>query len=153
MAKKIKMLPQVKFKLNSGNMQLELDLSRFEKQFQRAQYELDSTIMTDMVPYMPMDSSAFINVTRGRSAAVAGSGKVVAAAPPTGRFLYNGKVMVGVDTRSAWAQKGEKKEVIGKNLQYSTSAHPKAQSHWFEAAKKDHGKQWISKVKKIAGGG
>lgn len=132
---------------------MRIDLSRFEGQYSRAQYELDSTVMTSMVPYMPMQTGTFINVTRGMSAAIAGSGKVVAAAPPMGRFLYEGKVMIGEHTRSAWAEKGEKKVATDRDLQFSEHTHPKVQPHWFEAAKKDHGKKWIIKAKKLAGGG
>lgn len=132
---------------------MKIDLSRFEGQYTRAQYELDSMVMTAMVPYMPMQTGTFINVTRGMSASIAGSGKVVAAAPPMGRFLYEGKLMVGERTRSAWAAKGERKEVVEKNLDFSKHANPNVQSHWFEAAKRDHGKSWIAKANKIAGGG
>lgn len=135
----------------SGVMQF--DLSRFENQYSRAQYKLDSMVMTSMVPFMPMDTATFINVTKAMSASIAGSGKVVAAAPPMGRFLYEGKVMIGERTKSAWAQKGEKKVVTERELQYSKSAHPKVQSHWFEPAKKKDGKKWIATTKKIAGGG
>ncbi len=132
---------------------MRIDLGRFEGQYSKAQYELDSMVMTDMVPYMPMQTGTFINVTKGMSQSIAGSGKVIAAAPPMGRFLYEGKLMVGERTRSAWAEKEEKKEVVNKDLDFSKHAHPKAQSHWFEAAKKDHKHQWIAKTKKLAGGG
>lgn len=154
MAKHIKKL-DYKFEYDdktiSGTM--EIDLERIEKQYSKAQFKLDSMVMTSMVPYMPMDTGTFINVTKAMSASIAGSGKVVAAAPPMGRFLYNGKVMIGERTRSAWAQKGEKKVVTDRNLQYSAAANPKAQSHWFEAAKKQDGKKWIARTKHIAGGG
>lgn len=132
---------------------MEIDLSRFEGQYSKAQYALDSMVMTSMVPYMPMDTGTFINVTRGMSAAIAGSGKVVAAAPPMGRFLYEGKVMVGERTRSAFAAKGERKEVIEKHLNYSRHAHPNVTDHWFDTSKKNHGDVWIKKTKKLAGGG
>lgn len=132
---------------------MEIDLGRFEGQYSRAQYELDSMIMMDMIPYMPKQTGTFINVTQGMSQAIAGSGKVVAAAPPMGRFLYEGKLMVGERTKSAWAEKGERKVVVNQNLDFSKHANPKVQSHWFEAAKNDHGKIWIAKVKRIAGGG
>ena len=132
---------------------MEIDLGRFEGQYSRAQYELDNMVMTSMIPFMPMQTGTFINVTRGMSASIAGSGKVVAAAPPMGRYLYEGVVMVGERSRSAWAEKGERKVVTAKNIDYSKAAHPKAQSHWFEAAKKEHGKKWVEKTKKIAGGG
>lgn len=134
-------------------LDMRLDLSRFDKQLAKAQYAMDSMVMTSMVPYMPMDTGTFINVTRGMSAAIAGSGKVVAAAPPMGRFLYEGKVMVGERTRSAFAAKGERKEVIEKPLNYSRHAHPNVTDHWFDTAKKNHGKMWVKKTKEIAGGG
>ncbi|MBO5837278.1 MAG: hypothetical protein J6Q92_05230 [Oscillospiraceae bacterium] len=134
-------------------LDMELDLSRFDRQLAEAQYALDSMVMTSMVKYMPMDTGTFINVTRGMSAAIAGSGKVVAAAPPMGRFLYEGKVMVGERTRSAWAAKGERKEPIEKPLNYSRHAHPNVTDHWFDTAKKNHGKEWVKKTKKLAGGG
>lgn len=132
---------------------MEINLSRFERQYTRAQYLLDSMVMDSMVPYMPMQTHTFINVTRGMSQAIAGSGKVVAAAPPMGRFLYEGKVMVGERTRSAWAAKGERKVATERPLQYSRHAHPKVSDHWFDTAKKYHGKAWIKKVKSTAGGG
>ena len=132
---------------------MEIDLSRFERQYTRAQYLLDSMVMDSMVPYMPMQTHTFINVTRGMSQAIAGSGKVVAAAPPMGRFLYEGKVMVGERTRSAWAAKGERKVATERPLQYSRHAHPKVSDHWFDTAKKYHGKAWIKKAKSTAGGG
>lgn len=134
-------------------LDMRLDFSRFDKQLAKAQYALDSMVMTSMVPYMPMDTGTFINVTRGMSAAIAGSGKVVAAAPPMGQYLYEGKVMVGERTRSAFAAKGERKEVIEKPLNYSRHAHPNVTDHWFDTAKKNHGDVWIKKTKKLAGGG
>lgn len=155
MAKKAIATIKYSYKDKKPNYEIRMmiDLERFEKQFTRAQYELDNMVMTSMVPYMPMQTGTFINVTRAMSAAIAGTGKVVAAAPPMGRFLYEGKLMVGERTRSAWAAKGERKEIVEKNLDFSKHAHPKAQSHWFDAAKRDYGKVWIAKAKKVAGGG
>lgn len=138
-----------------------IDLDRFEKQFQRAQYELDSTIMTDMESFMPKQDGTFINVTKAMSAAIAGSGKVVAAAPPFGRFLYYGKNMVDIETGSPWARPGAKKVLVSQfggktnakeNLDLSRG-NSNAQPEWFEVAKKYHGKVWVRKAKKTAGGG
>lgn len=153
MARKLNYIKPKKqtFKINDGKMTL--DLSRFEKQFQKAQFKLDSVVMTDMKPYMPMQTGTFINVTSAMSASLAGSGTVVAAAPPMGRFLYEGKVMVDPETNSPWARKGAKKVVTERDLQYNKNAHPNATDHWFEEAKKQHGKQWVAMVKDIAGGG
>ena len=138
------------FTILEDGVRIELNLDRLENNFNRAQYALDSAVMTSMEPLMPMDTGQFINVTKEMSAAMAGTGKVVAAAPPHGRFLYEGKVMVGERSRSAWARKAEKKVVTKFNLQYS---RPGAKPHWFDEAKKKDGDNWVDLVKKTAGGG
>ena len=152
-----KMISKIKYdygkKGPNYEVNMHIDLGRFEKQYSKSQFLLDSQIMTDMVPYMPMQTGTFINVTRAMSAAIAGSGKVVAAAPPMGRFLYEGKVMVGVGSRSPFARLGEKKVVTDKELQFSDAAHPKVQKKWFDAAKIAHGKHWVDMTKRTAGGG
>lgn len=133
-----------------GDIKVDISLDRFSKQFQEAQYWLDSQVMNDMVPFMPHNTGTFINVTRAQSAALAGSGVVIAAHAPMGRFLYMGKVMVDPETGSPWARKGAKKVVTEKPLNYS---NPKAVPFWFDEAKRQHGQQWINGVKKRAGGG
>lgn len=154
MAEQIKKL-KYKFDYKDRTIEgiMEIDLGRFERQYSRAQYQLDSMVMDSMVPYMPMQTGTFINVTKAMSQSIAGSGKVVAAAPPMGRFLYEGKVMVGERTQSAFAAKAEKKVAIERDLQYSKHAHPNVTNHWFETAKKYHGETWIRKTKQTAGGG
>ena len=134
---------------------MQIDLSRFEGQYSKAQYELDSMAMTSMMPYMPKRTGTFINVTQGLSQSIAGSGKVVAAAPPMGRYLYEGKVMEGVKSKSAFAQKGEKKVVRQppQHLDYYQRVNTRVTDHWFETAKTNHGTAWLRKVKKLAGGG
>ncbi len=142
-----------------------IDLGRIEQNIQKAQFFLDSQVMTDMVPYMPMQTGNFIARTRAMSASIAGSGKVVAAAPPMGRYLYMGKVMVDSATGKGPMRievspgeyilrfrKGAKLMATERDLQYSKAANPKAQKQWFEAAKRGHGKEWVKQVKKIAGG-
>lgn len=134
----------------NATIELEVDLSRFNKQYGKAQYVLDSAVMKDMTPYMTQRTGVFIDVTKAMSAAIAGSGTVIAAAPPMGRFLYEGKVMVDEKTGSPWARPGAKKVVTDRDLKYS---NPKATPHWFDTAKENHGKSWVREVKKIAGGG
>lgn len=156
MAKKRKMIAKIRYNYRkedagrNATIELEVDLSRFNKQYGKAQYVLDSAVMKDMVPYMPQQTGTFINVTKAMSASIAGSGTVVAAAPPMGRFLYEGKVMVDPQTGSPWARPGAKKVVTDRDLKYS---NPKATPHWYDTAKKNHGKSWVNTVKKIAGGG
>lgn len=133
-----------------GDMRVKIDLSRFSRQFQEAQFWLDSQVMTDMVPFMPMQTATLINLTRAESAALAGTGRVCAAAGPYGRFQYMGKVMVDEETGSPWARPGAKKVVTGRSLKYS---NPAAVPLWFDEAKRLHGESWVAGVKKRAGGG
>ena len=131
--------------ISRNGVKVHVDMSRISRNLNRAQYALDSRVMTDMVPLMPMKTGNFIQRTVAESAAMAGTGKVVAATPPFGRFLYNGKVMVGEKTRSPWAKSGEKKVLTGRNLQFS---RPEAKAFWFEEAKKRHKDEWIELVRK-----
>lgn len=138
------------FSIVKDGVRIRVNVDRFARQFQNAQYWLDSQIMTDMVPYMPFRAGTFVQLTRARSAAMAGSGRVVAAAPPYGRFLYGGLVMVDPETGSPWARPGVKKVLTNRPL---TFGNQHAVPHWFDAAKAAHGKTWICEVKKRAGGG
>lgn len=146
-------------KLKSGVFEYDmvLDLTRFGPQISKAQFELDSMVMSDMIPLMPMQTGQFINVTKAMSATYAGTGKVVAAAPPMGRFLYEGKTMVDEKTGSPWARKGARKVLVsqygGKTNAQPNLTYTRGQSHWFEEAKERKSKKWIAHVKKTAGGG
>ena len=149
MAKR-KMISKTHYNYSKPNLEMRINLSRFEKQFEDAQFVFDSTVMKDMKPYMPHQTGTFINITSAQSASLAGSGTVVAAAAPMGRFLYEGKVMVDPLTGSPFARPGAKKVVTDRDLKYS---NPKATPHWFDTAKENHGEAWVNTVKKIARGG
>lgn len=150
------------FTINQADVRIRLTLDRMTDNFNMAQYALDSMVMTSMVPFMPMQDGTFINQTRAKSAAMAGSGEVCAGVAPYGRFLYEGKTMVDEKTGSPWARKGAKKVLVSQyagktqakeNLVFSQRAHPKAQAHWFDPAKEADGRKWVKTVKQIAGGG
>lgn len=152
------------FTVSSPNVKAKmyLNLDRFEKQLNAAQYFLDSQVMSDMIPFMPKRTGTFINLTKSRSDAIAGSGKVYAAAPPYGRFLYEGKTMVDEKTGSPWARKGGKKVLVSQysgktnakaDLKFDKTANPEVEAKWFEKAKKRYSHFWIRTVKDIAGGG
>lgn len=151
-----------KWSVIDSGIKINVNLSRFDKQYKEAQYGLDGDIMTSMVPFMPMQQGSFIDITRSASTAVQGTGKVYAAFGPQGRFLYEGKTMVSTVTGSTWARLGVEKVLVSQysgktnakeNLIYNKSANPAAQAHWFDAAKERDGKVWIKNTKKKAGGG
>lgn len=150
------------FSVVDGDVKVKVDMSRFEEQYRKAQYQLDGAVMNSMVPFMPMENGTFVNVTRAASAAVQGSGQVFAAYSQQGRFLYEGKGMVDEKTGSPWARKTAKKVLVSQysgktrakeTLTYTKTKHPAAQAHWFDAAKEKDGETWIREVKKTAGGG
>lgn len=151
-----------KWSMVEGDIKINLNLSRFDKQYQKAQYGLDGDVMNSMIPFMPMQQGSFVNVTRGASAAIQGSGQVYAAYGPAGRFLYEGKTMVSEVTGSTWARLGERKVLVSQysgktkakdDLVYNKTAHPEAQAHWYDAAKARDLKKWVKNTKKTAGGG
>ena len=137
------------FTLESANMRVKFDPKRLNQNVDRAQFALDSRIMNDMIPYMPMTTGTLIQVTCAKSAATAGTGIVCAAAGPYGRFPYYGKVMVDPLTNSPWARKGAKKIVTDRPLTYS---NPKAEPKWFEVAKEKNLDKWGKLVSDKLGG-
>lgn len=145
-----------------NGVEIKLNLDRFSKQYNEAQMKLDNMVMTDMKTFMPHQDGTFIAITEGMSQAIAGTGKVVAAAPPAGRFLYEGKGMVDPATGSTWARKGAKKVLVSQykgktnakeKLDFSKKHNQKVTARWFNPAKKAYGKNWIEVTKKTAGGG
>lgn len=140
------------FSMVAGDITVNISLNRFEKQFQEAQNWLDGQVFTDMEKYMPFRDGNMRNVSAIMSRSMQGSGQVIAGAPPYGRFLYEGKVMVDPVTGSPWARAGAKKVVTDRDLVFDKIAHPRATDHWFDAAKEQYVKSWAKGVKKRAGG-
>ena len=138
--------------VKNKNFTAKLDTRLQSTRFRKAQYVLDTVAFTSMVNYMPMVEGDFFKDTQIMSQSLAGTGWVCAGAGPMGRYLYEGKVMVDEETGSAWARKGHRKVVTERKLQYTGSrykgAHPEVTDHWFEVAKKKHGRKWTSLVKK-----
>lgn len=150
------------FSVVDGDMKIKLNMDRFSRQYQEAQYFLDGMVMDSMIEFMPMISGDFIDRTRVKSTSMQGTGFVCAAAAPYGRFLYFGKTMVDPTTGSTWARHDAEKVLVSQysgktnakeNLQYTKSPHAQVQAEWFDAAKRQYGSTWIRKVKAQAGGG
>lgn len=112
-----------------------------------------------MIPYMPLQTGNLRQRSQAESVSLMGTGVVVAAVPPYGRYQYMGKVMVEADTgRGAfyiptvgWRfHKGAKLVATDRDLQYS---QPTATARWFETAKQNHGQAWIDRVKQVVAEG
>lgn len=138
------------FSIQDGNVTVNVNLSRLDEKFQKAQFWLDTEVMNNMVPYIPIRTGTLRNITQMMSRSVAGTGIVYAAAPPYGRFQYYGKVMVDEETGSPWAMRGHKKVVTDKPLKWS---NPTTVPMWFDVVKNSNSKRWIAGCQKIINGG
>lgn len=172
------MIPDITFQ--DGNVRANIMLgSAIQKRLDKAQWWLDNRVMTDMLPYMPMNTGMFIANTQAISRSLAGTGVVCAGAPPMGRYLYFGKVMVDAKTgRGAIPIPVVKKKYRVKNGKVQVKTYDTgevifrfrkgavltptardlkfqrrgAQARWFEVAKANHLKQWVDGVQKILNG-
>lgn len=158
---------------------MHIDMGQLDTRVRKAQYALDGQVMMDMIPKMPMITGGFIQRTHAMSSAVQGTGIVYAAAPPYGRFLYEGKVMVDEKTGSPWARKGARKVLLSQyqgktdkrigaffkrgdqyfkwseareNLTYTKTFHPFVTAHWFEVTKAGKKHNWVNLVAQKMGG-
>lgn len=129
----------------SGNIRVDISFDRFSKQFEQAQWWLGEQVLQSCRAHMPLRTGNLQQLSHTED-----GGRRVVFPGPYGRFQYMGKVMVGEETGSPWARKGERKVVTDRPLTYSRA---EATDYWFDAAKAADGEAWIQGVKKIAGGG
>lgn len=131
--------------------------NRLARAVSGGQFPLDTAIMVSMARRMPKQSSVFIDTTKAMSAALAGTGVIVAAAPPMGRMLYFAKTMVDILTGSTYARKGAKKVLVSQfggktkakeDLVFSKAKNPRATPRWFEVSKKEDYGEWVEIVQK-----
>ena len=95
----------------------------FETRGRKAQYMLDTAVMRDTDPYVPMNTGELARSPQ--TASPPGSGRIVYNTPYAARLYY------------------------GKKFNFSPSHHKLAQAEWFEASKAVNGKRWIAEVERI----
>lgn len=96
-------------------------------------------ILKDTDPYVPALTGSLSQRARVQDGEIIYPG-------PYARYLYAGKLMVDPNTGSSYAPKGGTKILTNKDLVFTKSMHPQAQSHWFEASKAQNLDKW----KKVA---
>lgn len=101
----------------------------------KAEHVLAVQVEKDTVPFVPALTDSLTERTRVVGNAIIYPG-------PYARFLYNGKVMVDPNTGSTYAPKGGTKVLTDRNLVFTKTMHPQAQSHWFEASKAQNLDKW-----------
>lgn len=123
---------KLKFSVRTeGFKKIERDLL---DQADKAEVWLANEILKDTDPFVPM-------LTGSLSQRSHVEGKSVVYPGPYARYLYYGKAMKG--------PKYGPKYATDKDLVYTKSAHPNAQSHWFEASKAQNLPKWLRGVKKL----
>lgn len=111
----------------------------------KVQAFLDERVATNLMKYVSFKSDA--QQKSIPTASKYGSGRVIINVPYA-RFQAEGKVMVGVKSRRAWAMKHEKKVVINKNLKYHSDSLRGA--HPFERMKADKRDSILNQTAKFA---
>lgn len=101
----------------------------------RAEHAVAVQAAKDTEPYVPMLTGSLKNRTQVKDNLIIYPG-------PYARYLYYGKLMIDPETGSSWAKKGSSKVVTDRNLVFTTSFHPDAQAHWFEASKAENLDKW-----------
>lgn len=107
----------------------------------KAEHALAVQVEKDTVPFVPALTGSLTERTRVVGNAIIYPG-------PYARFLYNGKVMVDPNTGSTYAPKGGTKVLTDRNLVFTKTMHPQAQSHWFEASKAQNLDKWLRVAEK-----
>ena len=105
----------------------------WQGRYSEAQKFVDSEVIRLSVPYTPFDSS-FLQKSALLGTDI-GSGTVEWIAPYA-KYMYYGKLMVSPSTGSSWAERGERKVLTPKKLNYNGA--PKRGAFWFERMKADH---------------
>ena len=107
----------------------------------KAEHVLAVQVEKDTVPFVPALKGSLTERTRVVGNAIIYPGSYA-------RFLYNGKVMVDPNTGSTYAPKGGTKVLTDRNLVFTKTMHPQAQSHWFEASKAQNLDKWLRVAEK-----
>ena len=106
-------------------------LSRYNPKFEEAQKWLDQTVMQKMIPMIPYRTGAFLGRILEANAGQYGTGRIKAAVPPQGRYLYGGV------SRS------------GKPLHYT---NPKSVPFWGHVVLREYRHELTEGVRRIIGG-
>ena len=109
----------------------------------RVQKLFTATCAKEMDPYIPMQQGILKNTRQ------IGTDKVTYNSPYA-KFQYYGKLMLGVETRSAYAKKGERKVVTDKDLKYNGA--PKRGKLWDKRMWADKKNKILNDIAKSAGG-
>lgn len=141
----------MKINTHVGNVDIKIDTSRIEGNLKEAQKLLNEQIVADCTPLIPFHQGALRNSYDYPEGIYGGeiSWGGIDRGVPYAHYIYEGELYLAANG-SSWAKQYEKKYPSGKPLAYHT---PGTTDHFFDEAKKQHGKEWIDLVKKTVGKG
>lgn len=119
-----------------GAVELNIDTSRMDRRLHIAQVHFDNRVLRDSNAFAPEKEGDLVR--SGITHTVPGRGEVVWNTPYA-HYQYEGRVMVGRRSRSAWAKKHEPKDYTENRLKYNKK---EARAKWFEEAKKKYLNEW-----------
>lgn len=128
-------LKNKRFEFKDNNVEVNIDLSKYENRLNVAQTVLDTDILTDTEPYVRYDTgrlNVFSLYTNDR-----GSGEIIYDAREASR---NNRPYARYPYYITWNR-------------VTKTEHPQATPLWFEYSKSLNKDKWIKTVKKIVGGG
>lgn len=117
---------------------------KYVKKFREAQIWLDSEILRLSEPYVPKLTGMLTAL--GTLGTEIGSGWIIWLGPYA-KFQYYGKVMIGEQSGKVWADKGEKKIVTNRDIQYHGGGL--RGSFWVRRMQEVHGRHLERGVKRI----
>lgn len=120
-----------------------LPAKTFRKAVKHAETVVAKQALEDTDPFVPMLTGTFKNLAHT-------SGNEIIYTSDYAWYLWNGKVMVDQDNRHAvfyegkgWRhRKDAKLHATDKNLVFTKTFHPDAQSHWMEASEAKNADKW-----------
>lgn len=122
-------------------------MKKLHKAGPKAGHAVAVQIEKDTEPFVPALTKSLVNRTQAIDGTVIYPG-------PYARYLYYGKVMVDehghgpahfIDKHGNEViqfPKGARLHATDRNLVFTTSVHPNAQAHWFEASKAQNMEKW-----------
>lgn len=128
----MKELNNKKFSFISKNVYCNIDLSRFENQFKKAQEVHDKNVLYDTEPYVRF-YTGYLN-EQSKKNNIIGSGRIIYEAYDRNNFSYAYETYTNTHNK------------------VTKTGHPNATPLWFEYSKNINKTKWIDEVKKVAGG-
>lgn len=93
-------------------------------------------VLRRIIRYMPYRSSQLIKLTINQTDI---RKRYIVTQAPQAKFLYYGKLMVGIHSGSPYARRNEPKKVVNKALRYDKTKNPQAGPFWDRALSANEG--------------